>query len=94
MILLTPDQQNASLFDHTFTLVSRAVSTLTNFPLNQDVRIFSFLNQAIEDFEHGFNSILMDSCSTALDASFDQVDAKYYSVPSCFLPSVAISDNS
>ena len=47
------------------------VSSLTH--LNQGVRIFHFLDQAVADFEHGLDSILTVSVKTLeLDASFDE----------------------
>ena len=57
---------------------------------------YSFLDQAVADYEHGLYSILTDSVETMqLDASFDKPDVTLSSVSFGFLHSViTISDNS
>ena len=72
------------------------MSTLTHFPLEPDCEDYSFLDQAVEDFEHGMDSILTDSTDTlGLDASFDETDTMSSSVSSDFLCTVnTISDSS
>ena len=50
------------------------VSTLTHFPLELDCEDYSFLDQAVGDFEQGFVSILIDSTNMPeLDASLDRL---------------------
>ena len=72
------------------------VSTLTHFPLEPECEDYSFLDQAVEDFKHGFGSILLDFVSTSeLDASFDETDAMPSLVCTEFLHLVStISDTS
>ena len=79
----------------TFILGS-LVSSLTHFPLELGCEDYSFLDQAMADFEQGLDSILTDSLETPeLDASLDEPDAVPYSVSSGFLCSVSnLSDNS
>ena len=51
------------------------MSSLSHFPLEPGCEDYSYLDQAVEDFEHGFNSFLTDSINTPeLDASFDEAD--------------------
>ena len=71
------------------------VSALTHFPLEPGCKDYSFLDQAVTDFKHGFDSILMNSSNTPeLDASFDEADAMPSSVSSGFLCFVSTSDKS
>ena len=59
---------------------------LTHSPLEQGYGDYSFLDQAVEVFEHGLDSILIVSIETAeLDESFDEVDTMLSSVSSGFL---------
>ena len=52
------------------------VSTLTQFPLEPGCQDYSYLDQAGKDFEHGLDSILLDSVNTPeLVASFNKTDA-------------------
>ena len=44
---------------HTYPGVTGRVTTLTHFPLKQGCEDYS-LDQAVEDIEHGLDSILMD----------------------------------
>ena len=61
------------------------VSTLTHFPLELGCEDCSFLDQSVEDFEHGLDSILTDSVNTLEpDASLDDVDAISFLVSSGF----------
>ena len=70
--------------------------SLTHFQLEPGCEDYSFLDKAVEDFEHGLDSILTDSVNTQeLDASFDEADAVPSSVSLAFLYLVRIiSDNS
>ena len=72
------------------------VSSLTNFPLEPGCEDYSFLDQAVADFEQGFDSILTNSIETlGLDTSLDEPDAITSSVSCRFLCLVStISDNS
>ena len=72
------------------------VSSLTHFPLEPGCEDFSFLDQAVADFEQGLDSILTDSLETAeLDTSLDEPDAITSLVSSGFLHLVStLSDNS
>ena len=58
----------------------------TYFPLKQGCEDYSFLNQAVEDFKHGLDSILMNSINTTeLNASLYEVDTIPSSVSSGYL---------
>ena len=95
-------------FDHTWLLEHFLVqshiyppfigkmSTLTHFIHELGCEDYSFLDQAVEDFENDLDSILMDSIGTPeLDASPEEADAIPSSVFSGFLHSVCtISDTS
>ena len=72
------------------------VATLINFPLELGHDDYSFLDQVVEDFEHGLDSILTDSINTPeMDASFDEADDIPFSVFSGFLHLVSsVFDNS
>ena len=72
------------------------VSSLTHFPLKLGCEDYSFLDQAVADFEQGLHSILTNSLETAeLDTFLDEPDAITSSVCSGFLCSVStLSDNS
>ena len=62
------------------------VSLLTHFPPELGCEDYSFLDQAMADFEQGFDSMLTNSLETPeLDASLDESDAIPYSVSSGFL---------
>ena len=62
------------------------VSAITHFLLEPGCEDYSFLDQAVEDFEHGLDSILMDSVETPeLDSSFDEGDTGPLSASSGFL---------
>ena len=69
-------------------------SSLTHFPIEQVSEDYSFLDQAVADFEQGVDSILTDSIETSeLDASFVEPDGVPLSVSSGLLCSVSnISD--
>ena len=72
------------------------VSSLTHFPLEPGCEDYSFLDQAMADFEQGLDSILTNALETPeLDTSLDEPDAVTSSVSSGFLNLVSIlSDNS
>ena len=60
--------------------------TCTHFSLELGCEDYSFLYQAMADFEQGFDSILTDSLETPeLDTSLDELDAILSSVSSGFL---------
>ena len=64
-------------------------SSLTNFPPELGCKHYSFLDQAVEDFVHGLDSILIDSSDTPeWDASFHEAVAMLSSVSLGFLHSV------
>ena len=66
------------------------VSSLNHFLLELGCENYSFLDQAMTDFEQGLDSILTDSHETPeLDAFFDVQDAINSSVSSGFLHSVS-----
>ena len=77
MNLLTPGWQSASLPSHIFTLVSQGRCKLKpTSHLNQVVIYYLFSDQAVEDLEHGLDSILIYSVyMPELEVSFDEVDA-------------------
>ena len=72
------------------------VSSLTHFPLEPGCEDYSFLDQAVADFEQGLDYILTDCLETQeLNASLDEPDAIPSLVSSRFLCSVStLSDNS
>ena len=72
------------------------MSSLTHFPLEPGCEDYSFLDQAVADFEQSLDSIFTDSLETPeLDTSLDEPDAVTSSVYSGFLCSVnTLSDNS
>ena len=78
---------------HIYTMSMGKMSGLTHFPLEQGCEHYAFLEQWVEDFEHGLYSMATVSTDIQeLDASFDEVDDMPSSV---FLHSVrSISDNS
>ena len=52
------------------------VSTLTHFQLKPGCENYSFLDQAVEDFENGHDPVLTNSTDTPeLDVSFDLANA-------------------
>ena len=71
------------------------VPSLTHFPQEPGHKDYSFLDQAIANFEQGLDSILTDSIKTLeLDTSLDEPDVTS-SVSSWFLSSIStISDTS
>ena len=81
---------------HIYPGFSGKVSSLTHFPLEVDCEDYSFLDQAMADFEQGLDSILIDSLETSeLNASLHEPDAIPSSVSSGILHSVStLSDNS
>ena len=65
------------------------VCTLTYFPLEPGCEVYSFLDQTVEDFEHGLDCIPMSSIDTPeLDTSLAEADGIPSSVHSEFLHSV------
>ena len=72
------------------------MSSLTHIPLEPGCEDYSFLEQAVADFEQGLDSILTNSLKTPeLDTSLDEPNAITSSVSSEFLYSVStVSDNS
>ena len=81
---------------HIYPGFTGKVSSLTHFPLEPGCEDYSFLDQAMGDFEQGLDSILTNSLETSeLDTSLDEPDAITSSVSSGFLHLVSIlSDNS
>ena len=90
---------SAELFvahSHIYPGFTGKVSSLTHFPLEPGCEDYAFLDQAVADFEQGFDSILTDSLDTLeLDTSLEEPDAITSSVSSGFLCLVStLSDNS
>ena len=81
---------------HIYPRFTGKVSLLTHFPLELGCEDYSFLDQAMVEFEQGLDSILTDSLETPeLDAYLDEPDAIPSSVSSGFLYLVStLSDNS
>ena len=81
---------------HIYPGFTDKVSTLTHFPLELGCEDYSFLDQAMADFEQGLDSILTGSLETPeLDVSLDEPDAIPSLVSSGFLHLVnTLSDNS
>ena len=74
---------------HIYSGFTGKVSSLTHFPLEPRCEDYSFLDQAVTDFEQGLDSILTNSLEIPeLDTSVDEPDAITYSVSSGFLNSV------
>ena len=81
---------------HIYPGFTGKVSSLTHFALEPGCKDYSFLDQAVADFEQGLDSILTNSLETpVLDTSLDKPDAITSSVSSGFLHLVStLSDNS
>ena len=81
---------------HIYPGFTGKVSSLIHFPLELGCEDYSFLDQAMADFEQGLDSILINSLDTLeLDTSLDEPDAITSSVSSGFLHSVTtLSDTS
>ena len=81
---------------HIYPGLTDKVASPTHFPLEPGCGDFSFLDQAIANFEQGLDSILTDSIETPeLDTCLDEPDAITSSVSSGFLHLVGtISDTS
>ena len=81
---------------HIYPGFSGKLASPTYFPLELECEDYSFLDQAVADFEQGLDSILTDSLEAPeLDTSLDEPDAITSSVSSGFLCSVStLSDNS
>ena len=81
---------------HTYPWLTGKVKSVTHFPLELGCENYSFLDQAMADFEHCLDSILTNSLETPdLDASLDEPDAVPSSFSSEFLHSVStLSDTS
>ena len=62
--LLTPILQSSVLHSHIYPGFTGKVSSLTHFPLEPGCEDYSFLDQAVADFEQGWDSILIDSIKT------------------------------
>ena len=72
---------------HIYPRFTAKVSSMTHFPLEPGCKDYSFLDQAVADFEQGLDSILTDSIETPeLDASLGEPDAIASSVSSGFSP--------
>ena len=71
---------------HIYPGFTGKVSSLTHFPLEPGCEDYSFLDQAMADFEQGLDSILTDSLERPeLDTSLDEPGAITSSVSSRFL---------
>ena len=81
---------------HHLSWFTGKVSSLTHFPLELGCEDYSFLDQAVADFEQGSDSILTNSVETPeLDTSLGEPDASTSSVSCGFLCSVStFSDTS
>ena len=61
---------------HIYPEFTGNMSSLTHFPLEAGIEDYSFLDQAMADFEQGLDSILTDSLETPeVDASLHEPDA-------------------
>ena len=70
------------------------LSTLIHLPLEQICEDYSFFDQAVEDFEHGLDSIFTNSIDIPeLNASLNDTDAVPFSVSSGFLCTVSTVSN-
>ena len=68
---------------HIYPGFTGKVSSLTQFPLEPGCEYYSFLNQAMANFEQGLDCILNDSLETTeLDTSLDESDSNTPSVSS------------
>ena len=75
---------------HIYPGLTGKVSSLTHFPLEPGCEDYSFLDQAMADFEQDLDSILTDSLETPeLDTSLDESHDIASSVSSGFLCSVS-----
>ena len=83
-------------YSHIYPGFTGKVSSLTYFPLEPVCEDYSFLDQAMTDFEQGLDSILADSLETPeLDTFLDEPDAISSSVSCGFLHLVStLSDTS
>ena len=81
---------------HIYPISTGKVSSFTHFHLELGCEDYSFLAQALANFEQGLDSILTDSIKTPeLETSLDEPDAITSSVSSGFLCLVStISDTS
>ena len=71
---------------HIYPGFTGKVSSLDHFALEPECEDYSFLDQAVADFEWGLDSILTDSLKTAeLDTFLDEPDVITSSVSSGFL---------
>ena len=71
---------------HIYPVFTSKVSSLTHFPLEPGCEDYSFLDQAVADFEQGLDSILTDSIETSeLETSVGEPDAITSSFSSGFL---------
>ena len=76
---------------HIYPGFTGKVSSITHFPLEPWCEDYSFLDQAVADFEQVLDSILTDSIKTPkLDTSFDELYVITSSVSSGFLHSVKV----
>ena len=81
MHLLAPGWLNILSFDHTYPSFIGKMPTLVNFLHELDCEDFTCLDQVVDNFEYGLDSILMDSVETPeLDTYFGEPDAISYSV--------------
>ena len=77
-------------YSHIYPGFTGKVSSLTHFPLQPGCEGYSFLYQAVADFDQGLDSILTDSRETPeLNTSLDEPDVITSSVSSGFLCSVS-----
>ena len=74
------------------------VSSLTNFPHEPGCEDYSFLDQAVADFEQGLDFILNDFVETLeIDASFEEPDGVLSSFSLgflCLVPFLILLNNS
>ena len=84
------------VLSHIYSGFMGNVSSLTPFSLEAGCEDYSFLDQAVVDFEQDLDSILNDSTETLeLDTSFEEADGVHSSVTSGFQCSyITISDTS
>ena len=80
---------------HIYPGFTDKMASLTHFPLEPGCEAYSFLDQAVADFQQGLDSILTDSLETPeLDTSLDEPDAIPSSVSSGLSTWLVLCDNS
>ena len=86
--------ENFVIHSHIYPCFCGKLSSLTHFPLEPGCEEYSFLDQAVTEFEQSLDSIFTASVKTPeLDASFEQPNGVASSASSGFLCSVNTISN-